>query len=283
MEDNPERDGFRQREIGEAGDVSFQAVSKHKTFLVSSAKLLNESEDGLILPEGISPSEWRAGDITKGLPTPEQVKEWWTPPDGGGPRGHRGQPFGNGSNPDTYADPSVHGERGQLVDTSTGNPEGNGRGHVHGLSTEAVDSENGIGKPHQGNGDTLSTVSTGVDGGEERSPITRVVNVRSDEPYDVYIGRTHPGSGLEQSDWHNPFKIGVDGTREEVIEKFENYLTQDREDLMARLPELRGKTLACWCKPSDCHGDVLARLADSPVPIRRGGRPKEGGASESIM
>jgi hypothetical protein len=73
--------------------------------------------------------------------------------------------------------------------------------------------------------------------------------------------------GLTESDWCNPFKIGVDGTREEVIEKFERYLTQERPDLMARLPELRGKVLACWCKPSDCHGDVLARLADSRGPI----------------
>ena len=95
---------------------------------------------------------------------------------------------------------------------------------------------------------------------------TTVVNLRRGS-YDIYIGRSHPGMGLTESDWCNPFKIGVDGTREEVIEKFERYLTQERPDLMARLPELRGKVLACWCKPSDCHGDVLARLADSRGPI----------------
>jgi hypothetical protein len=28
------------------------------------------------------------------------------------------------------------------------------------------------------------------------------------------------------------------------------------------VPELRGRTLACWCAPELCHGDVLAELAD---------------------
>ena len=29
---------------------------------------------------------------------------------------------------------------------------------------------------------------------------------------------------------------------------------------MKRLPELKGKSLGCWCKPEACHGDVLVRL-----------------------
>ena len=32
---------------------------------------------------------------------------------------------------------------------------------------------------------------------------------------------------------------------------------------MLNLPELKDKTLACWCKPKACHGDVLAKLADN--------------------
>ena len=35
-----------------------------------------------------------------------------------------------------------------------------------------------------------------------------------------------------------------------------------RPDLLARLGELRGKRLACWCAPKSCHGDVLAELAE---------------------
>jgi hypothetical protein len=58
MEKNPERYGFRQREISEASGVSLGAVSNHKTFLVMSAKLMKETEDGLALIEGADPSWW---------------------------------------------------------------------------------------------------------------------------------------------------------------------------------------------------------------------------------
>jgi Domain of unknown function (DUF4326) len=90
---------------------------------------------------------------------------------------------------------------------------------------------------------------------------TRVVNIKH-EPYDVYIGRENGRRRLKRSDWHNPFKIGPDGTREEVLEKYEAYI-RSKPDLMARLGELDGKVLACWCKPEECHGDVLVRLLES--------------------
>jgi hypothetical protein len=88
--------------------------------------------------------------------------------------------------------------------------------------------------------------------------MTRVVHVRKD-PFDIYIGR----SFLEfpESDWHNPFRLGHDGNRKVVLQKYREYL-QSNPDLMARLHELRGKTLGCWCKPLTCHGDVLAELAN---------------------
>lgn len=72
-------------------------------------------------------------------------------------------------------------------------------------------------------------------------------------PFDVYIGR--PGK------WGNPFEIGRDGTREEVIAKYREWIAQQPR-LLAALPELRGKVLGCWCAPKGCHGDVLAQLAD---------------------
>jgi hypothetical protein len=70
--------------------------------------------------------------------------------------------------------------------------------------------------------------------------------------YDVYIGRP--------SKWGNPYVIGRDGTREQVIERYEQWLLQQPE-LMAALSELAGKTLGCWCAPHACHGEVLAQLA----------------------
>jgi hypothetical protein len=84
--------------------------------------------------------------------------------------------------------------------------------------------------------------------------MTKVVNIYHKVPYDVYIGRP--------SKWGNPFLIGKDGTREEVLEKYREWIIKQR-DLMDALPEIRGKTLACYCSPKGCHGDILADLADN--------------------
>ena len=83
--------------------------------------------------------------------------------------------------------------------------------------------------------------------------MTRVCNIKHSRQYDVYIGRG--------TKWGNPFKIGRDGTREDVIKKYEAYL-QQQPAVLAAIPELAGKLLGCHCKPLACHGDVLARLAD---------------------
>lgn len=82
----------------------------------------------------------------------------------------------------------------------------------------------------------------------------RVVHIRR-EPYDVYIGRPGP--------WGNPFEIGRDGTREEVIAKFRAWI--DADFVAAARKELRGKVLGCWCAPQPCHGDVLLEVANAEV------------------
>ena len=81
---------------------------------------------------------------------------------------------------------------------------------------------------------------------------TRVVNVRT-EGHDIYIGRG--------SKWGNPYIIGVDGDRIEVIKKYEKYLSSNKE-LLESLPELKGKRLGCHCDPLICHGDVLKRWVE---------------------
>jgi hypothetical protein len=98
------------------------------------------------------------------------------------------------------------------------------------------------------------------------------VNVRFGEPYDVYVGRrtVYRGRFLAASRWANPFKITPAQSREAVIARFRAYVLENPE-LRAALPELRGKTLGCWCAPVGgltaadpivCHGQVLAQLAD---------------------
>lgn len=82
--------------------------------------------------------------------------------------------------------------------------------------------------------------------------ISAVVNIRK-EPYDVYIGRG--------SKWGNPFKIGVDGNREDVIKKYIDYLLNNKE-LLESIGELKGQRLGCYCQPKMCHGHVLWLLAN---------------------
>ena len=89
---------------------------------------------------------------------------------------------------------------------------------------------------------------------------TTVVNLKADE-YDVYIGRAMPG--FPASVFANPFRIGPDGSRSVVIAKYRDWLTQ-QPHLMRQLAQLKGKRLGCWCKPQDCHGDVICELLDGP-------------------
>ena len=81
---------------------------------------------------------------------------------------------------------------------------------------------------------------------------TKVVHCKR-ENFNVSIGLP--------SKWGNPFQIGRDGTREEVIAKYRNWI-KEQPQLITCIKELKGKTLGCWCKPKACHGDVLAELAD---------------------
>jgi len=87
---------------------------------------------------------------------------------------------------------------------------------------------------------------------EESRPPTRVVNCRS-EPFDEFIGRP--------TRWRNPFHIGPDGPREQVIAKYRSWLIR-QPTLLRSVQEIRGKVLGCYCAPLPCHGDVLAELAD---------------------
>lgn len=86
--------------------------------------------------------------------------------------------------------------------------------------------------------------------------LTKVVNVDKGDAHDIYIGRG--------SDWGNPYAIGFDGDRDEVIRKYEydferGFLKISKEDAL----KLKGKVLGCHCKPAACHGDVIANYINS--------------------
>lgn len=85
------------------------------------------------------------------------------------------------------------------------------------------------------------------------------------QKYDVYIGRGKDPITGQFSVFGNPFKIFKDGTRAEVIEKYEQYLKERMKtdnDFKKAVKSLRGKVLGCWCSPLQCHGDVLVKYAN---------------------
>jgi hypothetical protein len=93
----------------------------------------------------------------------------------------------------------------------------------------------------------------------------RVINLkdkpRPDSSEYVYIGRgQHAGKEhFPRSKWANPHSVKRHG-RAEALARYERMVRNG--PLWDELPELEGKTLACWCKPERCHGDVLLRLVE---------------------
>jgi hypothetical protein len=87
----------------------------------------------------------------------------------------------------------------------------------------------------------------------------------------VKVDRTTP--------WGNPFVVGRHGNAAYCVQLLEYLLaglvcvSTDNVDeqrtylahAIAHRHELRGKNLACWCRPDrPCHADLLLRLARQP-------------------
>lgn len=88
---------------------------------------------------------------------------------------------------------------------------------------------------------------------------TCVVNIQHG-PCDVYVGRGSP--------FGNPYAMGIDGDRAEVIRLFTAYFHErlKRDPAWkAKVDALKGKKLGCHCAFHDgfhgelrCHGQVIA-------------------------
>jgi hypothetical protein len=91
--------------------------------------------------------------------------------------------------------------------------------------------------------------------------------------------------------WGNPFVVGEHGTQDECVQHYRALVTgvllrsagadhlrrqrDVRRQLEAAAVELRGKNLACWCRPgTPCHADVLLELANAKTGTRA---TKQGG------
>ncbi len=116
----------------------------------------------------------------------------------------------------------------------------------------------------------------------------RVVHVLREE-YDIYVGREMARYELRGSIWANSYKIGElflppDPRSWEIpyvgrrlgrqdVLKLHAAQVRATPDLEIRLPELRDRVLACWCKPRRgfggrwlCHGQTLLGLAHGVPP-----------------
>lgn len=83
--------------------------------------------------------------------------------------------------------------------------------------------------------------------------MTKVLNIK-DCDKGVFIGRP--------SKWGNPFVIGKDGSRLEVLRKYKAWINSQLELVAEAKKELRGKDLVCFCAPKPCHGDILLQIAN---------------------
>jgi len=89
---------------------------------------------------------------------------------------------------------------------------------------------------------------------------TIVINIKNYPKKDyIYIGRGSP--------FGNPYVIGKDGDRDEVIKKYERDFHKKikNERFKRAVLSLKGKKLGCFCKPEKCHGDIIVQYLEGGV------------------
>lgn len=88
----------------------------------------------------------------------------------------------------------------------------------------------------------------------KRIGTTTIVNITHVKEYDVYCGRP--------SEWGNPYVIGKDGSRNEVLVKYGIYLSKNMRIARRAKKLLIGKTIGCFCCPESCHLEILIGVAE---------------------
>ena len=99
--------------------------------------------------------------------------------------------------------------------------------------------------------------------------MTTIVNMRDRPDLRRRLEQRGEVDGLVRIDrrtrWGNPWIVGRDGSRAEVIERYRRDLwrrIRAGEIALEELADLDTKILCCWCRPAlPCHGDVLALAA----------------------
>ena len=111
----------------------------------------------------------------------------------------------------------------------------------------------------------------------------KIANAHTYAGQGVYVGRQMPGR--EGSVLANQFKIGLDGTREQCIEKYRVWLRRmykagklhradglsdsgpmrvlvEIERLAAMHKAGQDIVLICWCRPQACHAEVIKQAIE---------------------
>jgi len=57
----------------------------------------------------------------------------------------------------------------------------------------------------------------------------------------------------------NPFRLGEDGSRDEVCDAYRDHYLPFKPSIKRKLDDLRGKVLICSCYPDRCHGESLIK------------------------
>lgn len=89
--------------------------------------------------------------------------------------------------------------------------------------------------------------------------ITVVKINRARNNFTDYIGRKW--AELEGTIFGNPFHLGPDGDRTEVLLKFAEYWYAEEQRwlrMMAYIFLQPNAVLGCWCHPLACHGWIIA-------------------------
>ena len=80
-------------------------------------------------------------------------------------------------------------------------------------------------------------------------------------PNTVYVGRANGVSIYTV--YQNPYRIGVDGDREKVLNLYVKQVVPSFDFSILR-KRLGGKNLACWCAlDQPCHADIVLELANA--------------------
>jgi len=98
---------------------------------------------------------------------------------------------------------------------------------------------------------------------------TKVVN-KKNEDYDINIARVGNNhlntTKIGKPGWlGNPYKLKYFNRKQSINLYKRDFLKRIKTDKRFKIAilKLKGKRLGCYCKPKDCHGDIIKEYIES--------------------